>query len=1114
VRFYFGRPVLISFFLATLVLGGLAIFAYLRTQQLIDAAQSVPHANQVINKAEQILKLTLDVETAVRGYVITHDSSYLKPYQEALQYLPAYTLALDSLTASSPAQRDHRAKLNNLIALRIDQAQQAIIKRHESLEKARAFVELGEGKRLMDSIRSVINKIQNEERPFFKSEGGISNDQLRQFQVGVIGLAVVIIFILALLFISLNDQFKVRKAAEVNLQKAADEIKDLYNQAPCGYLSVGPDIRLSNINQTLLDWLGYTHQEVVGKLKFEDLLTPDSRASFIAGFEVDFERYKRDGFVNNLEFDFLRKDGSAFPVIVNSIAIFDSNGDFLKSRSTVFDTTEQRKAEAKFKGLLDASPDALVIVNQSGAIVLVNAQCETVFGYKKHELIGQPVELLIPNKFKDVHPGHRATFFSDHRPRPMGNGLELFSVRKDGTEFPVEISLSPVQTNEGILVSAAIRDISARKREEEKMLFLATVANSIQDPIIVTDTDFRITNWSEAAEALLGWTSSEVLGKNTRDVFKANYSEEQRMETFSIIAEKGFWQGEVTYHAKSGEPIHVWVTVSTLKDARNMTTGNLLLVRNITEQKKAEAQITYLARLVESTTEAIYSVDPDFKIKTWNKGAERLYGFMANEALGKPVFEIVRSNLPEAERLKIRKQLIENGHWENELIHYRKDGSAVAVLASASATHNGKGEVAGYVSMAKDITDRKKTEEALSSLNSELENRVIQRSQELIMSEAFNLAVINALSAHIAVIEESGKIISTNENWIQFGKENGATSLERIGVGANYFDVCDQSRAAGDTAAGEALVGIKAVMAGKQPAFEMEYPCHRPNEKRWFSMRVNRFKHDQSMVVLTHTDITERKKAEEDIRELNETLEKKVDERTQKWQTANKELEAFSYSVSHDLRAPLRSIDGYTRILEEDYRDKLDEEGKKVLDTITRNANRMGRLIDDMLNLSKLGRLAVSPATINMNDVVNKIIMELQESEKGYRVQFKIDELAPIRADLDMIIQVWTNYISNAIKYSSKKTSPLIEIGSRQEGHEVVYFVKDNGSGFDNQYVSKLFGVFQRLHRQSEFDGTGVGLAIVKRIIEKHNGRVWAHGVLEQGATFYFSIPTKIESHE
>jgi PAS domain S-box-containing protein len=227
----------------------------------------------------------------------------------------------------------------------------------------------------------------------------------------------------------------------------------------------------------------------------------------------------------------------------------------------------------------------------------------------------------------------------------------------------------------------------------------------------------------------------------------------------------------------------------------------------------------------------------------------------------------------------------------------------------------------------------------------------------------------------------------------------------------------------------------------------------------------------------------------------------------------NQELEAFSYSVSHDLRAPLRSIDGYSRILQEDYGDKLDEEGRRVLNVIMSNAKRMGKLIDDLLDFARLGRKDIQRSRINMTGLVNNIVRELLVQEPDRKIDVKVDELDTAFADADMIRQVWLNLIENAIKYTGKKDFATIEISSYDSGHgELCYKVKDNGVGFDMKYAPKLFGVFQRLHKMQDFTGTGVGLAIVKRIITRHEGRVWAEGTLQKGATFYFTIPIDNES--
>ncbi|OGS69586.1 MAG: hypothetical protein A3F91_02555 [Flavobacteria bacterium RIFCSPLOWO2_12_FULL_35_11] len=235
------------------------------------------------------------------------------------------------------------------------------------------------------------------------------------------------------------------------------------------------------------------------------------------------------------------------------------------------------------------------------------------------------------------------------------------------------------------------------------------------------------------------------------------------------------------------------------------------------------------------------------------------------------------------------------------------------------------------------------------------------------------------------------------------------------------------------------------------------------------------------------SDITSRKKAED------------------KLQAVNKELEAFSYSVSHDLRAPLRAINGYAEILNEDYGTKLDDEGKRITEIIRDNATRMGILIDDLLSFSRLGRKEIQMTEIDMNEMVERVMIELNKS-MTHHAKIKIDKLHEVKADYGLLRQVMFNLISNAVKYSSKKKNPIVEISSEEKNGEIIFSVKDNGAGFDMQYADKLFGVFQRLHSQDEFEGTGVGLAIVQRIISRHKGRSWAEGKVNEGAVFYFSI--------
>ncbi|HYF29566.1 MAG TPA: ATP-binding protein [Chitinophagaceae bacterium] len=237
-------------------------------------------------------------------------------------------------------------------------------------------------------------------------------------------------------------------------------------------------------------------------------------------------------------------------------------------------------------------------------------------------------------------------------------------------------------------------------------------------------------------------------------------------------------------------------------------------------------------------------------------------------------------------------------------------------------------------------------------------------------------------------------------------------------------------------------------------------------------------------------------------------LEHKVEERTTQLQTANKELEAFSYSVSHDLRAPLRAISGYAIMLKEDYQGKLDMEANRLLNSIVSNTAKMGQLIDDLLAFARMGKKELLPHEIDMKKLAQSCIAELVKNDSRYNVQ--IEDLPPIPGDQSLLNQVWMNLLSNAIKYSSAANPPQIEVGYREDRSNIVYFIRDNGVGFDMRYVNKLFGIFQRLHGEN-FEGTGIGLALVKRIIDKHKGNIWAEGAVNRGATFYFSLPKTIQ---
>jgi PAS domain S-box-containing protein len=384
---------------------------------------------------------------------------------------------------------------------------------------------------------------------------------------------------------------------------------------------------------------------------------------------------------------------------------------------------------------------------------------------------------------------------------------------------------------------------------------------------------------------------------------------------------------------------------------------------------------------------------------------------------------------------------------------------------------------------ARDITDRKRTEDELRESRAMLET------------------VLNTIPARVFWKDRDSKYLGCNQS---FARDAGfASPADIIGRDDHQMGWAEQAQLYRSD--------DRAVMETGKTKLNYEEPQSTPDGGRiWLrTSKIPLRDLDGNIRGLlgTYEDITGNKRSEEEIRTLNAELEQRVALRTAQLEAANKELEAFGFSVSHDLRAPLRAIDGFTRILEEDYGPLLDEEGRRLCGVVRENARRMNQLIDDLLGLSRLTRAEMEFLSNDMQSMVESVFLELTVPETRNRIDFQTAPLPPATGDPILLRQVWTNLIANAIKFSSKRAQPKIEIGCQHSPEEDVFFIRDNGAGFDGQYAGKLFGVFQRLHTTAEFEGTGVGLAIVQRIIHRHGGRVWAEGEVNQGATFYFTLP-------
>ncbi len=623
-----------------------------------------------------------------------------------------------------------------------------------------------------------------------------------------------------------------RRQAEETTLAARTQYEDLVNSLNVGVFRVlpDPDSPLLELNPALVRIFRAPSREALLSIPRKKLYADEEYC------QVSTERLLDTGAKSDEEIEFRRLNGERFWASITAVKRTDAAGKVyfngVLTDITVRKQTEEalRDSEALFRRLLESAPDGVIIVDDQGRIVLISSQGEKMFGYASGELMGMPVEVLVPQNLRSAHTRHRAAYFQSPHTRAMGVGLELFGIRKDGTRFPVEISLSPIASKQGPLVMSVVRDVTERNATEGRFRAVAENAN---DSVISIDSRGNIIYFNRAAEQAFGYDAAEVLDRPLTLLIPERYRDAH---------EHGLQRYLATQEAK-----------------------------------------------------------------------------------------VIGSSM--------------------ELDGKRKDGTEFPVEVSLASWR--MRDETYFTGILRDITLRKENEKRIIDLNS----RLLERTNEL--------------------------------------------------------------------------------------------------------------------------------------------------------ETVNKELEAFSYSVSHDLRGPLRAIDGFSQVLAEDYRDKLDESGLDYLQRVRKGAQHMGNLIDDLLKLSRVTRAELKLVTVNLSDLVQSIAEELRDLDPQRQVEISITPGLLTSGDPRLLQVALKNLMDNAWKFTSKQTQARIEFGVEENEQGLIYYLRDNGVGFDPRYAHKLFSAFQRLHDASEFPGTGIGLATVKRVITKHGGQIWVEGAPGEGTTFYFTLHPK-----